>query len=261
MIELGDSLQVRGGGVDARLAGELVLSGSLPGAPRVRGSVEVREGTFTTYGRKLAITRGLIRFAGELDNPVLDIVAMRRDQQVAAGVALTGSALAPRIRLVSEPDVPEAQKLSWLILGSALDDVTNAGQGRALGEAAFALLGRNDEGLIAGLTQRLGIDVVSVGASRAGARDELANARLAPPPATVGSTAGSSAAASAGLARQEVVTVSKRLSARLTLSYERGLSGLWNLVRLQYDISNRLSLRAQSGSENALDLLYFWWFD
>jgi translocation and assembly module TamB len=61
--------------------------------------------------------------------------------------------------------------------------------------------------------------------------------------------------------RQEVVTVSKRLSSRLTLSYERGLSGLWNLVRLQYDISKRLSLRAQSGSENALDLLYFWWFD
>ena len=70
-----------------------------------------------------------------------------------------------------------------------------------------------------------------------------------------------SSSAAAGAARQDVVTVSKRLSSRLTLSYERGLSGLWNLVRLQYDISRRLSLRAQGGTENAMDLLYFWWFD
>jgi translocation and assembly module TamB len=73
--------------------------------------------------------------------------------------------------------------------------------------------------------------------------------------------AASGSAAAAGSVRQEVVSVSKRLNSRLTLSYERGLQGLWNLVRLQYEISNRLSLRAQSGSENAVDLLYFWWFD
>jgi translocation and assembly module TamB len=247
--------------VDARLGGELTLSGVLPAAPRVRGLVDVRDGTFSAYGRRLEITRGLIRFAGELDNPVLDIVAMRRDQQVEAGVSVTGSALAPRIRLVSEPDLPEAQKLAWLVLGMGLDDVSNAGQARALSEAALALLGRSDEGLIAGLTQRLGIDAVSLGATGNSPRDRLGTARLAPPIPGASTSSGVSSSAAAGAARQDVVTVSKRLSSRLTLSYERGLSGLWNLVRLQYDISRRLSLRAQSGTENALDLLYFWWFD
>ncbi len=256
-IALGQALRVRGGGVDARLGGELTLTGVLPAAPRVRGQVDVRDGTFSAYGRRLEISRGAIRFAGELDNPVLDILAMRRDQQVEAGVSVTGSALAPRLRLVSEPDLPDAQKLSWLVLGTGLDDVSNAGQARALSEAALALLGRSDEGLMASLTQRLGIDAVSLGATGSNPADRLGTARLGPPMA---GAAGSSAAA-AGAMRQEVVTVSKRLSSRLTLSYERGLSGLWNLVRLQYDISKRLSLRAQSGSENALDLLYFWWFD
>ena len=256
-IALGQALRVRGGGVDARLGGELTLTGVLPAAPRVRGQVDVRDGTFSAYGRRLEISRGVIRFAGELDNPVLDILAMRRDQQVEAGVSVTGSALAPRLRLVSEPDLPDAQKLSWLVLGTGLDDVSNAGQARALSEAALALLGRSDEGLMASLTQRLGIDAVSLGATGSNPADRLGTARLGPPMA---GAAGSSSAA-AGAMRQEVVTVSKRLSSRLTLSYERGLSGLWNLVRLQYDISKRLSLRAQSGSENALDLLYFWWFD
>ena len=261
-IALGDALRVRGGGVDARLGGELTLTGVLPAAPRVRGQVEVRDGTFSAYGRRLEISRGVIRFAGELDNPVLDILAMRRDQQVEAGVAVTGSALAPRIRLVSEPDLPDAQKLAWLVLGTALDDVSNAGQARALSEAALALLGRSDEGLMAGLTQRLGIDAVSLGATGSNPADRLGTARLGPPMAgAAGSSSVAAGTAAASGTRQEVVTVSKRLSSRLTLSYERGLSGLWNLVRLQYDISKRLSLRAQSGSENALDLLYFWWFD
>lgn len=260
-IALGEALRVRGGGVDARLGGELTLTGVLPAAPRVRGQVDVREGTFSAYGRRLEISRGVIRFAGELDNPVLDILAMRRDQQVEAGVSVTGSALAPRLRLVSEPDLPDAQKLSWLVLGTGLDDVSNAGQARALSEAALALLGRSDEGLMASLTQRLGIDAVSLGATGSNPADRLGTARLGPPMAGVAGSSSATGAAAAGAMRQEVVTVSKRLSSRLTLSYERGLSGLWNLVRLQYDISRRLSLRAQSGSENALDLLYFWWFD
>jgi translocation and assembly module TamB len=260
-IALGQALRVRGGGVDARLGGELTLTGVLPAAPRVRGEVDVREGTFSAYGRRLEISRGVIRFAGELDNPVLDILAMRRDQQVEAGVSVTGSALAPRLRLVSEPDLPDAQKLSWLVLGTGLDDVSNAGQARALSEAALALLGRSDEGLMASLTQRLGIDAVSLGATGSNPADRLGTARLGPPMAGVAGSSSATGAAAAGAMRQEVVTVSKRLSSRLTLSYERGLSGLWNLVRLQYDISRRLSLRAQSGSENALDLLYFWWFD
>jgi translocation and assembly module TamB len=36
---------------------------------------------------------------------------------------------------------------------------------------------------------------------------------------------------------------------------------VWNLLKIQYDISNRLSLRAQTGSESAVDLLLFYPFD
>jgi translocation and assembly module TamB len=58
-----------------------------------------------------------------------------------------------------------------------------------------------------------------------------------------------------------VVTVGKRLSSRLFLSYEQGLQGAWNLLRIQYDITRRLSLQLQTGSESAVDLLLFHWFD
>jgi translocation and assembly module TamB len=256
-VAMGERLRVQGGGLDARLTGELALSGRLPRDPRVQGRLQLREGHFTAYGRKLELTRGEVRFNGELDNPSLDIVAMRRNPEVSAGVAVTGPARSPRIRLTSEPEVPDAQKLSWLVLGTGLEDAAGAGQALALREAALTLLGDDDGGLAGGLSQALGLDAIGFGRAAASPSTALERARLAPP----GMPAASASATSTGSLREEVVSVSKRLNSRLTVSYERGIQGLWNLVRLQYEISNRLSLRAQSGSENAIDLLYFWWFD
>ncbi len=54
-IALGEALSVRGGGVDARLGGELTLTGVLPTAPQVRGQVDVRDGTLSAYGWKSVV--------------------------------------------------------------------------------------------------------------------------------------------------------------------------------------------------------------
>ena len=56
-------------------------------------------------------------FTGPLDNPGLEIRAMRLHQQVEAGVEITGTARDPRLRLVSKPEVPDGEKLAWLVLG------------------------------------------------------------------------------------------------------------------------------------------------
>ena len=64
-----------------------------------------------------------------------------------------------------------------------------------------------------------------------------------------------------GTATQNVVAIGKRLSSRVILTYEQGLRGVWNLLRIQYDITNRLSIRAQTGTDSAVDVLYFWSFD
>jgi translocation and assembly module TamB len=111
--------------------------------------------------------------------------------------------------------------------------------------------------MVGGLSQALGVDAIGFGRSPANPANTLERSRLGPP----GLPSSSGTASSGGTVREEVLSVSKRLNSRLTVSYERGIQGIWNLVRLQYEISNRLSLRAQSGSENAVDLLYFWWFD
>ena len=79
-----------------------------------------------------------------------------------AGVALTGTVLSPRIRLTSRPDVPDAEKLSWLVLGEGLENAEGSAQMAALQVAASSLFGANDGGLSGGLRDALGLDVLTV---------------------------------------------------------------------------------------------------
>jgi translocation and assembly module TamB len=256
-LDLGERFRVQGNGVDARLEGVITMTGRLPGVPSANGVVQVRDGTYRTYGQELKIERGQLIFTGRLDNPTIDIVALRKYQPVEAGIALSGTALAPRSRLVSLPEVPDADKLSWLVLGVSLEDASGSSQASALQAAAMTLFGNDDSTLSGGVANALGLDVLGVRSASSttgfsGMQGSLTEPRL---PGQSGSSAVT------GSAQQNVVTVGKRLSSRLFVSYEQGLRGVWNLLKVQYDISNRLSVRALTGSESAMDLLYFFSFD
>ncbi len=251
-LDLGEKLRIRGSGADVLLAGSLELRGVLPANPLAYGTVRVAKGTYTAYGQQLEITRGRVIFDGPIDNPVLDIVAMRLGTAVKAGVAVTGTVLSPRVRLVSDPEVPDAEKLSWLVLGVGFDDARSGAQMAALRAAAASLMGSGD-GISGGLANSLGLDVLTIrNASSGDAFDPDFGASF-PGQAAAGAPAPGAA--------QDVVAIGKRLSSRVLVTYEQGLRGVWNLLRIQYEITDRLSLRAQTGTDTALDLLYSFSFD
>ena len=213
------------------MTGELNLRSTpaLP-APRVYGVVRTASGSYRAYGQQLSIQTGELGFNGPYDEPTLNILAMRpqaRDSDQQVGVQINGTAQAPRARLVATPDLPDAEKLAWLVLGRP---ATGAGAEAAiLQQAALALLSGNNSGLDGGLANVLGLDEISY-------RGE-----------SVKSDGSTSAAA---------VTLGKRLSNELYLSYETGLAGAMGTVSVFYDISRRFTLRARAGSENALDLIF-----
>jgi translocation and assembly module TamB len=252
VLDLGQKIKVIGTGVDARLQGTLNLRGTLPDAPRVVGTVNTVNGTYVAYGQRLEIDRGRLVFNGPFDNPTLDIVALRKNQPVEAGVALSGSALNPKLRLVSIPDRPDSEKLSWLVLGVGIENNRDNAQNAALQAATATFLGEGGS-VSNSVAKTLGLDVLSI---RAAPTAGLTSAPLTTPGLTSAITNPSVTAV-----QQNVVTLGKRLSSRLYVSYEQGLRGVWNLLKIQYDISNRLSLRAQTGSESAVDLLLFYPFD
>ena len=242
-IDLGDRFKVWGSGIDARLTGQLSLRGRLPDAPRMTGTVRVAKGTYTGFGQRLEIERGTLVFSGPVDNPAIDIEAYRRYLPVEAGVAITGTARTPDLKLVSRPDVPYEDKLSWLVLGTGADNARGAGAGSsALQTAAAVLLASGDPNASSpSLARAFGLDVLSVRTGQGGSI--------------------SSAGSAASSAQDSIVTLGKRITDRLFLSYEQSLRGLQNLVRLQYELTERLSVRASGGTTNAVDMIWSYRYD
>ena len=241
-IDLGDRLRVFGAGFEARLEGRLVLRGRLPDAPRLTGTVRIAQGTWTGFGQKLEIERGTLVFTGPVDNPAIDVVAYRRYLPVEAGVSLTGTARVPKLALVSRPDVPEPEKLSWLVLGTGTDTSRSGAQTVALQAAAATLLASGDPNAkMPSLASTFGLDVVSIRTGQVGNTGESGSASTS--------------------AQDSIVTLGKRITERLFVSYEQSLRGLQNLLRLQYEITERLSVRGSAGTRTAVDLLWQFRYD
>ena len=228
-LDLGPHFRIEGRGLDARLEGQLRVRSAAHVYPRATGSVRVAQGSYRAYGQRLNIERGVLDFQGALDNPGLDILAMRTGQEVEAGVAITGTALSPRARLVSRPDVPDSEKLSWLVLGRGSDSASGPDL-QLLSLAAGALLSAGESAsLQAQIAQATGLDEVGIKGQ--------------------------------GALENTMLTLGKRLSSRAYLSYEQGLTGLGTLVRLSYTLGRRWSVKAQTGRENTVDLFYTLEFD
>ena len=61
--------------------------------------------------------------------------------------------------------------------------------------------------------------------------------------------------------RRSVGTRGSRLSSRLFATCEQSLRSVWNILKLQYEITDRLSLSVQAGTDSAAELLGFYPFD
>ena len=231
LLQLGPDFQLRGQGLSTRLSGEVQLgsSAATAGQPRLVGQVRTEGGQYKAWGQQLNIDQGLLRFVGPWDNPALDILALRPNLGQSVGVRVSGTAQAPRVRLYADPDMPDADKLAWLVLGRS--PAAGGAESAVLQQAALALLGSNGKSLGGELAGTLGFDEVSL-ASR------------------------SSTTASGSTATGTALMLGKRLSKDFYLAYESSVSGTFGSLFIFYDLSRKLSLRAQTGEINALDLIW-----
>jgi translocation and assembly module TamB len=142
------------------------------------------------------------------------------------GVQISGTALNPKVRLYADPDMADADKLAWLVLGRSA--AGGGAESAVLQQAALALFSSNGKTLSSEMAGALGLDEISLAS---------------------GSRSDSTATGAA-------VTLGKRLSKDFYLVYETSLRGTFGSFYVFYDLSRRLTLRAQTGQDNALDLVY-----
>ncbi|MFA9440523.1 translocation/assembly module TamB domain-containing protein [Uliginosibacterium sp. sgz301328] len=247
-FDFGDQFILRAYGINTFLDGVLRLR-LVAGEPmRATGSIRARDGVYEGFGQRLAIDRGVVNFQGPIDNPGLNVVALRTGLQVEAGVEITGTARSPRVRLVSRPNVPESEKLSWMLLGRASDPGTGDA-GLLLSVAGAAMGGEGGEGPIEKILHGLGLDDINL--SQSSSTERPLQSQVASNATGLGSSVGASTDSA-----NQVLVLGKRISPRAHLSFEQNFIGTESVVRLTYTLTRYLSLIARAGTDNALDLNY-----
>jgi translocation and assembly module TamB len=248
---LGRRFYIRGAGLEARLIGQLEVTGR-PGQLRAEGSVRTLDGVYSGYGQRLQIERGIVTFQGPLENPALNVLAVRTGLPVEVGVAISGTAQKPLVRLHSDPAMSDVERLNWLVLGRPPGGGAEGyAQERALlTAAASALFAGQSDSASANLMRSMGIDEISL-------RPGQDSTSLLPRE----TVAGTLRSATGTTAASEFVAIGKRISDDLYLTFEQALSGAAYHVALSYQLSRRVSLIARTGSTNALDLVYSIAFD
>jgi translocation and assembly module TamB len=224
-FDLGNDFRVTGRGVDTRLVGSVAIEGATLGLPQITGLIRTAGGTYMAYGQRMNIERGELRFTGAADNPALDILAIRPNQTPRVGVQVSGRAQSPHVELYSEAGLSEAETLSYLVLGHS---AAEGGAETALLQRAAAALLAGRRGTGKGIAGTLGLDDLSVRSD---------------------GTAGA------------VVRVGKRFADNFYAAYERSLSGTMGTLFIFYDVSQRVTVRAEAGERAGLDLIFTFAFD
>jgi translocation and assembly module TamB len=219
---LGDDVRFSGFGLTAGVEGTVRLQGGNREPWVGNGTLVLRGGRYKAYGQELEIERGELLFNGPLDNPQLDIRAIRRTNDVVAGIHLSGTPSQLRSDVFSDPALSDAEALSYLLTGRPLSSSANAGQGDVLNNAAFAL-GLTGAGTVASQVRSgLGLETLTVeGGSDSGR-----------------------------------IVAGKRIGNRLLVEYGYGLIDKLGTLLLRYQLSDRIVLESRTGTVSNLDVLY-----
>ena len=192
-VTLGEEVSYIGGGLTTELTGALNLEYHTGLRAVATGVVEL-DGDYEVHGQRLSLQRGRLLFAGPLDNPGLDVRAVRevassaladeaaapgRASGVRVGVDLSGTLRAPRTRMFSEPPMNEADTLSYLVFGRPLLG-TGEADAATLENAALAMGLRQALPAIERVGESVGLDELTLRSTAADAGELMAGKYLGP---------------------------------------------------------------------------------
>nr|WP_086937619.1 translocation/assembly module TamB domain-containing protein [Thaumasiovibrio occultus] len=223
-VNIGDDVTIDAFGLQGNLSGQLNVRQEGKG-PQIAGDVKITNGVYRTFGQELLIEKGKISFAGPPDIPNLDVEAIRNpestEDDVIAGVRVTGSAKAPKLDVFSEPAMPQQNALSYLIRGRDID--SEAG-GDAMTSAMISLVLAQSGQLVGSLGEAVGIQDLSLD--------------------------------TAGTGDDSQVTVSGYIAPGLQLKYGVGIFNSIGEFTIRYRLMKDLYVEAVSGLDSAVDILY-----
>ena len=213
-----DQLNFSGFGLTAKVQGHVHIGDNLD----TRGELWLNDGRYRAYGQKLDVRRARLLFAGPLDQPYLDIEAIRKTGDVIAGIRLSGSAEQPTTQIFSEPAMSQEQALSYLVLGRPLS--TTGEDNNLLAQAALGLGLMGSAGVTSDIANKLGIQDFDLDTQGSG--------------------------------NTTAVVASGKITEKLSLRYGVGVFEPASTIALRYLLSKKVYLEVASGVASSLDIFY-----
>ena len=249
-VLLGEKVFVKVAGIDAQLGGAVNLSFTRLDRITSKGEIKVAKGRYRTYGVNLDIVRGRLFFAGgPIDNPSMDVLALRTIGDVRAGVTVAGSLQKPVTKLYSEPAMPDVDVLAYIVLGHRLG--SNSAQASLVNQAAGALLTSGQAEVLQNqIKSHLGLSTLEIQGGVGGTTSHMGYK-----PLQVTRPGAIPTEQQPGIT-ETMLTVGKYLTPQLYISYGKSLFTGSNLFLLRYDIFKQWQIETQTGSESGADLFY-----
>ena len=224
-LELGDQVSFTGFGLHTGLDG--LLDAEYDGKQtQLFGYIAMKDANYQAYGQNLSVEKGRLLFAGIADNPGVDLRAKRLsiDESVTAYLAVNGRLSQPTIRIYSEPSLPEAEALAYLITGRNLSQADKE-SGNEISAAALSLGLNKAMPALNEMGERLGIDEISFDSGKGDYQDSA-------------------------------IKLGKYLNPDLYIGYTHGLFDANGALMINYSINDYLDLESLSGEEESVDLYY-----
>lgn len=207
-------------GLDALLKGKLHVGDNLD----TQGRLRLVDGRFKAYGQDLTLRKAQMEFSGPIDQPYLEVEAIRKieEDEVTAGIRLTGSLADPDTQVFSDPEMSQDQALSYLLTGHSMD--SSGDSQNMLARAALGLGLASASGLTSKVGQGLGVSDLQLDTEGSGDNTS--------------------------------VVASGKINDRLSVRYGMGVFESASTIGLRYKLTRRIYLEAVSGLASSLDAFY-----
>jgi len=231
---LGEQININAMGVEGRLTGHLDIKDQPKIPTKVNGLLDIHEGTYNFIGQELTLRYGKLIFTGSIDNPTLDIEAVRvfktpEIKDLTVGAHITGTLDYPKTILFSDPQkLSQEDIMSYLVFGQPIEQIKQDKAAMVIRAAKALNFGG---GKLSGLTDKL---CKKFGLTEFGMGTEFLEETAAP-----------------------AFVLGKYLSSRLYVGYSVGLMNAVNIFRVHFKLTKRWAIQSESSSlGKSLDLLY-----
>ena len=222
-LTLGEHVDIDTYGLKGRLTGSINVRSGYEETTRASGELNVEDGEYTAYGRRLDIEWGRLIFTGgPVANPGIDIRAQKKFDETVAGINVRGNLLQPRMTFFSEPSLPQTQIVQMILAGGTVQS-SSTSQSNRNSSAGNELLAQGGAILAQQIGSKVGIEDVGIESS---------------------------------LTNETSIVLGKYLSPKLYVSYGISLTESLNTLKLRYTLGDHWTIKTEFGEEGGADLVY-----